>query len=259
MLYCIFMASKELTIINKAGLKLTATIENVTEKTDYIVILLHGFSSGRNRETTRVLAEELSRRGINSIRFDMAGCGQSEGYLGDQTLTLNVSDLESVYAYCKELGYERISIFGSSYGGLNAIAFAFKEKNIFRVGLKAPVSSLHDVWLNKLGEDTFNAWETDGFIEYVSPSGDVFKIKHDFYLDSKKYDIYNQAKDIDIPTLIIHGDYDKTVDIKQSKKIVENLSQGSLIVIEGAGHDLAIDGDRMQVTKMFADWFEKGL
>lgn len=253
------MTSKELTITNPKGQKLAATIEIASDNKEHIVILVHGYASNRNRESTRLLSEELTRRGINSIRFDINGNGQSEGYFGDQTISSAIADLRSVYDHVKEMGFERISIFGSSAGGITTTGFALEEKDIFRIGLKAPVSDYPAQRLRKYGQEGIDKWKDTGFFEYVTSAGDVFKVRYDFFEDSKKYIMYDKAKDIEVPVLILHGDADTVVELEQSKRLVEELPQGSLVIIEGAEHDLKINGSKMESTLMFADWFEKGV
>jgi dipeptidyl aminopeptidase/acylaminoacyl peptidase len=71
--------------------------------------------------------------------------------------------------------------------------------------------------------------------------------------------IYHVTKET-APTLIIHGDRDELVPIRQAKVFVEKLrSEGvptELIVREGAGHGWPRIGDDLS---LFADWFDKYL
>jgi len=66
----------------------------------------------------------------------------------------------------------------------------------------------------------------------------------------------------DPPTLLIHGDKDELVKLKQSEQIHEALRKtgvtSELIVIEGAAHGFKGD-DNIRATKSLVEWFDKYL
>jgi dipeptidyl aminopeptidase/acylaminoacyl peptidase len=64
----------------------------------------------------------------------------------------------------------------------------------------------------------------------------------------------------DAPVLIIHGDKDDVVPIRQSELLLKKLKEAnvpaSLIIKKGEGHGWNRDDEEI---KMFIDWFDKYL
>ncbi len=62
------------------------------------------------------------------------------------------------------------------------------------------------------------------------------------------------------PALLIHGDADKLVPLKQSSRVVEKLRQADvpaqLVIKPGHGHGW---GDMKQDFERLAEWFDKHL
>ena len=243
---------------NTKGLKLCGILEEPNEKREEIVILVHGYSSNKNRSTSKQLSEELAGRNMNSFRIDLDGCGESEGEFKNQTITSAVDDIISAISMMKGKGYHKIDLFGSSAGGLAVMATALKHAEINRIGLKAPVSDYPSQRKKKFGQDYINDLKKNGYVLYEIGEEKKLKVYNSFHEDSKKYVMYDKVKDIKCPVLIIHGTRDKSVDIENSKKLVKGFPNGKLIILEGANHGLEINGDRTLSNQLFGDWFEKG-
>lgn len=85
------------------------------------IILCHGTGSFKDEVGNLFikLSESLKERGIASIRFDFAGCGESLAKQQDLTFYGEVSDTEKIYSYlldCHKIDSKRIGILGSSQG-----------------------------------------------------------------------------------------------------------------------------------------------
>lgn len=115
------------------------------------VILFHGFRGsklGGLRGTYRKLARELARVGIACVRFDLAGCGESEGVCTEipiRTYLKNGEDiLHAVVSQYSEINSFRIGIAGFSLGCHTAFHLArIYSPNTFRIramSLWAPVA-----------------------------------------------------------------------------------------------------------------------
>jgi uncharacterized protein len=86
-----------------------------------VVILCHGTGSDKDEVGNLFvkLAESLKEKGIASIRFDFAGCGESNARMQDLSFYGEVHDVEKVYAYlrqCELIDSNRIAILGFSQG-----------------------------------------------------------------------------------------------------------------------------------------------
>ncbi len=243
---------------NSKGLKICGILEEPNRQKGEVVILVHGYSSNKNRSSVKLIAEELIRRNINSFRIDLDGCGESEGEFENQTITSTVDDISSAIKLIKKIGYKKIDLFGSSAGGLSVMATALKHPQINRIGLKAPVSDYPSQRLRKYGQKYVNDWKEKGYNFHECGDGRKLKVNFSFYEDSKKYVMYDKAQKITCPVLIIHGTEDQSVAIEDSRKIIRKFSNGKLIELKGADHKLTIDGDMSLSNKLFGDWFEQG-
>ncbi len=62
------------------------------------------------------------------------------------------------------------------------------------------------------------------------------QLNYPFFEDGKKNNGYKTAKKIQIPTLVVHGDKDKIVPIKQSKKTSKIIKNCKLEIIKECDH-----------------------
>jgi len=58
---------------------------------------------------------------------------------------------------------------------------------------------------------------------------------------NKNVDIRDQLKAIDVPTLIIAGEFDKPAPIKVQKKVAEMIKDSTFIILERCGHNLMLE------------------
>lgn len=190
------------------GKKLSAVLNGNNKSA--IIILAHGWTSSKDGKSCILLEKTFNKIGIDTLRFDFYGHGESEGRLEDMTISIGVKNVIDAVKYAKKSGYKNIGLFGSSFGGLCSTLAAAKIK-LFVLLLKSPVSDYRDIKWEKRGE---------GFMR-----------------EHKKYNAYKLAKKINCPVLIIHGIIDKDVPISQSEKLRKSLKNCKLIEVAGLTHD----------------------
>lgn len=232
---------------NSRGLKLEGILSDVGGK---IVIIAHGFGSDLNSMTASLLASELSKKGVSSLRFSFSGCGNSGGVFGEQTISTNVDDMISAITTV-EGDYEKIGLFGISYGGGVVLATALKRDDFYKIGLKAPNANFPGWIKERFGDQALEQWRKNGYVDYSFEKG-VVQVKYDLYEDAVALDVNNRVGKIVTPVMIVHGDDDELVNIKYSRDLVERLPNGRLIEIAGGNHALASDGE---IEAQFAEWF----
>jgi uncharacterized protein len=222
---------------NSNGLKLCGVLSNpANDVSRPIMILCHGFTTGKHSTTYVKLEELLNEKNIATFRFDFFGHGESEGKFEDITISEAADDILQTIEYLKSLGYLRISLFGCSFGGAASIIAASKTKDLRILVLKSPVADYMEREMGKGNKKELEEWKNKGYKDYFDSKGNKFKLNYTFFQDFKNNDGYEAAKNVKIPTFIVHGDADESVPVEQSKKLVGILPNGKLEIITGANH-----------------------
>ncbi|MFQ5834453.1 MAG: alpha/beta hydrolase family protein [bacterium] len=228
---------KKLFFENTKENKLCGILANPTSnKEKPVIILCHGFSTSKDSYTNIRLEKILNEKGISTFRFDFFAHGESEGEFEDITISEAVDDILNAIRFLKELGYSKIGLVGSSFGGLASVIAASKTDDLFILALKSPVSGYLGKLVVEETKKEIETWKEKGFIYYTSGDGGELKVNYSFFEDAEKVNGYEAAKKIKIPTLIVHGDNDESVPIEQSKKIVDLIENSKLEIIESADH-----------------------
>jgi predicted acyl esterase len=87
-------------------------------------VVLHGFGSTKNAGNVIRPTEMLSALGYVTLRFDMRGCGESEGKKGHVICLEQVEDTRSAISWlCEqpEVEPEHVGLLGSSFGAAVAV------------------------------------------------------------------------------------------------------------------------------------------
>jgi uncharacterized protein len=227
---------EKVTFTNSKGNKLVGILSNPKESTDVpIMIMAHGFSSNKEGHTRETLEQRYNEIGVATFRFDFFGHGESDGDFGDITVTEGMDDILEAITFIKSLGYKKIGLWGCSYGGITSILAAGHSKDLFILVLKCPVSDYMGKLLAESKEEQ-EEWKKKGWKPYTNSEGKTDKLKYTFFTDQNNENAYNVAKNINIPTLIVHGDADKVVPLEQSKKLASIIPRSKLIIVPGAGH-----------------------
>jgi len=86
--------------------------------------VLHGFGSNMNSESVLEPCKLFAELGYISLRFDMRGCGDSEGEKGRVICLEQVADTQNAITFLSrhpDVDPERIALIGSSFGAAVAI------------------------------------------------------------------------------------------------------------------------------------------
>ncbi|MFZ6035406.1 MAG: alpha/beta hydrolase family protein [Patescibacteria group bacterium] len=222
---------KKLTFNNSKGNKLIGILTDPSENKDSpVIIMCHGFSSSKDSHTCKALAEKLEKEKVASFRFDFFAHGESEGKFEDLTVSEAVDDTMQAIGFMKSLGYKKIGLFGSSFGGLSSYIVASMSPDIFILVAKAPVATYKE-FPEYTKKEIVDKWKKTG---YAVREGK--RLRYDFYLDAMKNDANEIAHKIAVPTLILHGNMDKEVSVNQSINIAKKIQNCALEIIVGADH-----------------------
>ncbi len=217
---------------NKKGDQLSGVLSNPSSNQKKpIIILCHGFRSSKNSKTYLALEKRLNDHQLSTFRFDFYGHGESEGKFENVTVSEAKEDILCSIDYLKMLGYKKIGLIGSSFGGMASILAASETDDLFVLALKSPVSDYLGKLVAKMSTEEISRWKEQGYINYEGP-----KLNYSFFENAEKVDGYAATEKIKIPVLIVHGDNDESVPIEQSKRTCSLMNDCRLDVIKGADH-----------------------
>lgn len=140
-----------------------ATPKNFTKNQPILVMITGSGAQDRNEEMFEhkpflVIADDLAKKGIATLRLDDRGIGGSEKGKEGATSEDFATDINSAVNYLVKNGYKNIGLIGHSEGGMIAPMVADLNKNVkFLVLLAAPGIPILDLVLDqnkKLAEIT---------------------------------------------------------------------------------------------------------
>lgn len=201
-----------------------------------VIIFCHGFSTNKDGKTWVHLEKILNKKEISTFRFDFLGHGESEGRFEETTTSGAVDDVLAALRFIQSQGYEKIGLMGSSFGGMVSILAASQSGDFYLLVLKSPLSDYQSTDLTGRSEKEIQYWKEKGFIEFKSGDNETCRLNYSFYEDAQKIDAYEAAKNITVPTLIVHGEADESVPVKQSRKLASLIPDSRLETIPGCDH-----------------------
>ncbi|MGM5485179.1 MAG: alpha/beta hydrolase family protein [Nanobdellota archaeon] len=221
-----------------------------------LVIMVHGFLSSKDSGSYLGLAEKLSRAGFATFRFDYYAHGESQGSMKSFTLTkaLNAVDaaLEKARSF-RVVDEDRISMLGSSMGGLLTL---YRSDKVRSSALICPAVNFRELFDMRYSEKEIAYWKEKGYAEIFNYAKEKpEKLGFDYYRDAVNYDGYKKAENLETPVLITHGDKDKTVPVKQSRKLSKVLRNKKLFIVKGANHRFYPKKLRKPRDEKITEWF----
>ncbi len=234
------------------------------------LVLIHG-ASGNTRDMTYSLAPRLAAR-YRVIVFDRPGLGHSDR-IGEGGATL-AEQADILVRAAHELGATRPVVMGQSYGGAVALAWAVRHPEA--IAALVPVAAVSNPWKGRLGlyyqiissrlgdallVPLITAFVPGGIVrrvvdsvfapqrapaDYASRSGTELTLRRATTRENARQlnklkdevrALHQHYGDIAVPTEIIHGTADTTVDLGvQSEPLAEQIPGAVLTRLNGIGH-----------------------
>ena len=126
--------------IPSAGLKLSGVVHVPDDvrpgERRAAFLVLHGFGSNKSSSNTMEPTKMLAELGYVVLRFDMRGCGESEGERGNLICLEQVEDTSSALTFLAKhpaVDPDRIAVVGSSFGGAVAVYTGGVDKRVAAV------------------------------------------------------------------------------------------------------------------------------
>lgn len=191
-------------------------------------LYLHGFASGPGSAKGVALAQHYARRGVQLERLDVRVPSLER---------LRISAMIETVRAAIGAEAERVVLFGSSLGGLVAAEVAAREPRVAALVLLAPAFELVPRWRQRLGEDGWRRWQDSGWLETLDhTTGQPTHVDFGFIADAQAQ-LAGDGPDVRVPTLILHGRGDDTVDVAVSHAFAAGRRHVRLIEVAD-GHTL---------------------
>jgi pimeloyl-ACP methyl ester carboxylesterase len=205
------------------------------------IVFLPGYASDMTGTKAVALEDWARAHGRAYLRFDYAGCGQSEGSFEEQTLA---GWRDDVFEMLDQLVEGPVVLVGSSMGGwlMLLVARDRPDRIAALVGI-APAPDFTD-W--GFTHDEKMALLQHGRIERPSAYADSPTIYTRILWQSGEANRMLQGEiAIDVPVRILHGMGDKDVPWHHSTRLAELLRSGDVqtVLVKDGDHRLSRDED----------------
>ncbi|TDO77905.1 hypothetical protein EV143_103143 [Flavobacterium chryseum] len=261
-----FQESSAILKINKDQLYGTLTMPDVAKKCPVALIIAGSGPTDRNgnnpmmkNNSLKMLAEALAKNGIASLRFDKRGIGESKtAAAAESGLVFEnyIEDTKSWINYLKQdKRFSQLIVIGHSEGSLiGMIAGAKADKFISIAGagdsadkiLKAQIASKSNKEIENLTFPIIDSLKNGKTVKKVDPMlNSLFRPSIQPYIISWfKYNPQTEIKKLTIPVLILQGNKDLQVTIKDAENLSEANKKAELVIVDKMNHVLKIvDGD----------------
>lgn len=232
------MDERKLSSATEDGIEIVSVLRGNPRVCEPLLVLLHGFSSGKDNATNRALLSELESCDLASLRFDFRGCYESAGEVGKSTISTGLLDLRAALSSAKLHQDQKFILVGSSYGAAVALA-ATDELKPKGIALRSPMVDIPAVQRERRGDVVMDEWRRQGFLRE-----DKYDLSYCYVADAESYDLTTPAGELGrVPVVVVHGDRDEVVPYHYSQAFVmASPDTRRLVTIEGAGHHYDGDG-----------------
>lgn len=220
------------------------------------LILVHGFKGFKDWGFWNYSANFFAQHGylVISFNFSHNGIGDNKTEFTEldkfakNTISLEISELSELIEFYRNGFFgktlnNKIGVIGHSRGGAVSILSAAKNKSVSALVVWASVAELKRYTPRQIAE-----WRRNGFVQVQnSRTKQRMRIDVSFIddIESNSGDLLNiqkAVKSLNRPFLIIHGEQDVTVPIKEAHQLFEwsdkNLS--AIEIISFTGHTFNI-------------------
>lgn len=226
-----FKEAKDLEIRLTDGNLMTASLVKTDHKVPKgLIILIHGIRG--QKESFNGLARRLAKRGFHSVAMDLRGHGENtaihctfgakEKY--DTSLLID-------HLIHKEGIDQKIGLWGISLGGAVSLQTLAIDKRISFAIIESTFSNLSVTVHNYFKH--YGGFDIAPYSEYlIKRAGKIAEFQPSEIVPSEA------CKNITQDILLVHGDKDKRIPIKNAHENFDNLKSHNkdLLIIEGADH-----------------------
>lgn len=226
--------------------------QNTEMKT--VVIFSHGYKGFKDWGCWNLIAEEFAGRNFFFVKFNFSHNGGTVSQpidfpdleaFAENNYSKELDDLQSVIDFIKndsqfsrEVNLNKIVLIGHSRGGGICCLKAAEDPSISKLISWAGVC---DFGKRTATIGDLEEWRRSG-VKYVKNGRTKQMMPHnyqfyqDFIDNQERLNIENAVKRLEIPYLIIHGDADTSVSLKEGKSLKSWYPRAELAIIPEGDH-----------------------
>ncbi len=221
-----------------------------------IILFLHGFKGFKDWGHFNAMAEFFAENGFAFCKFNFSHNGVLPEHNTDLTdmeafaannLTTELADLEVVLHYFQSgksasegilIDKNSVVLMGHSRGGGLAIVKAAEgERGIKALITLGALSSFEHLWEG----GSMEAWQQEGrrYIRNSRTGQDMpldYQLVEDFLKNHDRLDIISRAGDVEHPWLIVHGENDETVPLRDAFTLAKANGHAQTHVVPATNH-----------------------
>ncbi|TVR17373.1 MAG: alpha/beta hydrolase [Balneolaceae bacterium] len=247
------MKSEKVEFKGALGEKLSGRIDMPEGEIVSCALFAHCFTCSKNLRAVGNITKVLASKGIETLRFDFTGLGESEGDFADTNFSSNIDDLVAAAKFMNERRGGPAILIGHSLGGAAVLQAAHKLDSVKAVvTIGAPSEPKH---VEKHFESKKEEIERDGEA-VVKLAGRPFKVKKQFLDDLEKSRMDNYITNLNKALLVMHAPLDETVSIENAADIYKNAKHPkSFVSLHKADHLLTEEAYSLYAGSLIAEWF----
>ena len=225
-----------------------------TKQPKKAIIFCHGYKGFKDWGAWNLMAEALANAGFFFIKFNFSHNGGTASHpidfsdleaFGNNNYSKELDDLGSIIDWVSvnsdfknEIDLAHISLIGHSRGGGIVLLKANEDVRVSNVISLAGVSDYKSRFLKK---EKLQEWAKNG-VYYVKNGRTKQEMPHfyqflnDFKKNEKRLNIQNAVENLKIPQLIIHGNTDASVLIKEAESLYKWNPKSTFKIIKNADH-----------------------
>ena len=225
-----------------------------TKQPKPVLIFCHGYKGFKDWGAWNRMAQEFAQMGIVFVKFNFSHNGttpeQPEDFadleaFGQNNYVKELDDLETVIDWVStsplfhdEAATQQLALLGHSRGGGIVLLKAAEDPRIAKV---ITLASVCDFKKRTATVGELDLWKKSG-VKYVLNGRTQQQMPHyyqfyeNFLEHEERLTIEHAVKRLEIPLLILHGDADTSISVKEAHTIHKWMPQSSLTIIEHANH-----------------------
>ncbi|WP_456315442.1 alpha/beta hydrolase family protein [Pseudomonas shirazensis] len=244
----------------------TLTTPDLSKKYPVALIISGSGPTDRNgnnpmmkNNSLKMLAEALAKNGIASLRFDKRGIGESKAAAGAESTLVFENYTEDVKSWINLLKqdkrFSKLIIIGHSEGSLIGMLGGAKADKFISIAgsgesadqlLKTQISAKSNKQIEEMTFPIIDSLKNGNKVKKVDPMlNSLFRPSIQPYLISWfKYDPSIEIKKLNVPILIIQGNNDLQVTVKDAENLSQASKNSEILVVDKMNHIMKIiDGD----------------